>query len=414
MMCSPNKPISYRLVPILRGHTHEKGCSGTNGAIAWMSARRARLNACVCAALLAAVATTPACRRTALSGDDVAHVALRRVLDRFGIPESSQVLVHSKTSLHRDRISETSPRAIYFNDRAAVGWVPGVPLTEVALIETAPLRASFLVADAVSDEDTLRSDMQCVRCHSLPDTGGLQGLLMRSTGPTCDEPVACIDQTDDRTPFVQRWNGWFVTGSRLPPVHGGRDQLPHFNNRYLQPGSDVVALLVLGHQVGVTNLILRLAREVRLAEEDAAASRSGVDELVSELVDSMLFVGEAPFPGPIAGSSGFAEWFEAQGIHDAHGHSLRALDLRHRLFQVPCSYMIQSAAFAALPPSARSAVYTRLSAILSGADPSPVYARITPEDRQAIVHILRETQRDFPADMVDLRVSRDVMPGPSR
>ena len=61
-----------------------------------------------------------------------------------------------------------------------------------------------------------------------------------------------------------------------------------------------------------------------------------------ELVDYLLFIDEAPLPGPVHGTSGFAEKFAAQGPRDSHGRSLRELDLRTRLFRYPCSYMIYS------------------------------------------------------------------------
>src|SRR5215813_12349098 len=47
---------------------------------------------------------------------------LQSVLRALDIPESSQVLVFSKTSLQRERISPRTPRAIYFNDEVMVGY----------------------------------------------------------------------------------------------------------------------------------------------------------------------------------------------------------------------------------------------------------------------------------------------------
>src|SRR5438477_7425875 len=47
---------------------------------------------------------------------------LRSVLAELKVPESSQVLVFSKTSLQRQRISPQRPRALYFNDDVYVGF----------------------------------------------------------------------------------------------------------------------------------------------------------------------------------------------------------------------------------------------------------------------------------------------------
>src|SRR6185436_18850866 len=49
---------------------------------------------------------------------------LPSLLKELGIPVSSQMLVFSKTSLQIDKISSTTPRAVYFNDDVYVGWIP--------------------------------------------------------------------------------------------------------------------------------------------------------------------------------------------------------------------------------------------------------------------------------------------------
>ena len=59
-----------------------------------------------------------------------------------------------------------------------------------------------------------------------------------------------------------------------------------------------------------------------------------------------------------------------------------------RLLRYPCSYMIYSAAFDALPADAKDAVYRRMWQTLL-ARPSV--------DRRAIVEILRDTQPGLPA-----------------
>ena len=115
-----------------------------------------------------------------------------------------------------------------------------------------------------------------------------------------------------------------------------------------------------------------------------------------DLVDYMLFVDEAPLTGAVKGTSGFAESFVARGPRDGQGRSLRELDLRRRLFKYQCSYMIYTPAFDALPPAAKSAVYSRLWEVLSGKDASPRYKGLAPADRQAIISILLETKRDLP------------------
>ena len=230
---------------------------------------------------------------------------------------------------------------------------------------------------------------------------------------------------DHRTPLAQRWGGWFVTGNHGAPPYGG---LSHMGNvtttlkgtadiastsnevliewlnsdaaarAYLSRESDIAALMVFDHQMHAINLLTRLNWETRVAADggvpDFAAGT--LRDLVDETVDYFLFVGEAPPPARLTPSAGFAQRFAARAPRDRHGRSLRDLDLEHRLLRYPCSYMIDSQAFAALPQAARDAIYARMSAILSGRDAGAKYAHLSPEDRRAIAEILRATKSDAP------------------
>ena len=111
----------------------------------------------------------------------------------------------------------------------------------------------------------------------------------------------------------------------------------------------------------------------------------------------MLFIDEAPLPGPIAGTAPFASTFSARGPRDRHGRSLRELDLGRRLLRYPCSYLIYSEPFDALPGAVKQAIYARLWAVLSGAARESRYARLQATDRQAIIEILRDTKAGLPA-----------------
>jgi hypothetical protein len=149
----------------------------------------------------------------------------------------------------------------------------------------------------------------------------------------------------------------------------------------------------------MTNLITRVAWEVRCAQYDktpAHAMNALLRESARELVDYLLFIDEAPLPGPVHGTSGFAEKFAAEGPADHRGRSLRQLDLRTRLLRYPCSYMIYSEAFDHLPEPARNAIYLRMWEVLSGAEKGTRYARLSLLDRRALIEILRETKPGLP------------------
>jgi len=123
--------------------------------------------------------------------------------------------------------------------------------------------------------------------------------------------------------------------------------------------------MVLEHQARAMNLITYLGWETRIGASDAR-----LDTIVDSFVNYFAFVDEAPLPGRYAGSSGFAAKFQADGRRDGRGRSLRELDLNTRLMTYHCSYMIESAAFDALPARARQKVAARMTAVLRDRDPA--------------------------------------------
>ena len=110
----------------------------------------------------------------------------------------------------------------------------------------------------------------------------------------------------------------------------------------------------------------------------------------------MLFVDEAPLPSAVQGSTSFAQEFSSRGPRDGKGRSLRDFDLTRRLLRYPCSYMIYTETFDALPPVAKNLVYERLWEVLSGKETDKAYAGLSLADRRAIVEILRETKNGLP------------------
>jgi hypothetical protein len=153
-------------------------------------------------------------------------------------------------------------------------------------------------------------------------------------------------------------------------------------SHYLSADSDIVALLVMAHQVEVQNLISLAAAKQGTAPADAP----------ERLVKALLFSGAEPFTAPVHGTSRFAAEFAAQGSKDARGRSLRDLDLKTRLFRYPLSYMIYTAPFQGLPEPVKAYVAKRLKEVLSGEDRSPAFANLSGEDRAAILEILHDTR----------------------
>ena len=359
---------------------------------------------------------------TTLEYDDT-NGYLRSIMAALKIPTESQTLVFSQTSFQGPLINVKNPRAVYFNDTTAVGWVRGAPVLEVAVQDPRQGVVFYAVDQTRRGKPTFARDEQCLACHLSWETLGVPGMTVQSVNPLPDEISYVIGfTTNHNSPFTQRWGGWYVTGShgRLPHM-GNVTVMPQDKGKlkladpreiasveglfdlkgYATPYSDVAALMVLDHQTQMTNFITRIGWEARLAAASPSTDAAlRVREAAQDLVDYMLFVDELPLPHPVSGASGFAAKFSAQGPRDGKGRSLHDLDLQHRLLRYPCSYMIYSEAFDALPPAAKEAVYSRLWQVLSGSESAKRYARLTRDDRNAILEILRTTKKDLPAYML--------------
>ena len=350
---------------------------------------------------------------------------LRSVLAALNVPIESQTLVYSPTSVQTEHISETTPRALYFNDTVAVGWVKGGDLLELASMDPEQGEIFWALTQQPHERPQFARTTQCLECHYSTSTSGVPGLLVMSMLPLSDNQNEYAQgwPVDDRTPIEDRWGGWYVTGAQVPARHLGNVQVYHAprsyvrlpaapvlatardkiqNGTYLSPYSDVVALLVLNHQARMTDLLTRFGWESRLSAFNAASGRAmptapRLRDLARDVADYMLFVEEANLPGPVKGNAGFAESFSGKGPRDKQGRSLRDLDLGHRLLKYPCSYMIYAPIFDALPEMAKEMVYAEMWNILSGKDKDPRYARLPPADRTAIVDILRDTKKGLPA-----------------
>jgi len=239
-----------------------------------------------------------------------------------------------------------------------------------------------------------------------------------STLTVPDDPHAYATgfKSDQRRNFDERWGGWYITGNIGSLVHMGNvpvsntvtparaeaRMLKSLDEKIDAKGfpartSDVAAMMVLEHQAHMMNLMTRTGWEARLAQSGDPKQVARVEQAAVDLVDYLLFVYEAPLTSPVRGTSGFAEKFAARGPADAQGRSLRQLDLERRLLKYPCSYMIYSDAFDAMPALAKNAVYRRLLRVLNGQEKGEPYSHLAAADRQAILEILRATKKDFPS-----------------
>lgn len=348
---------------------------------------------------------------------------LRSVLDALNIRPESQVLVFSKTSFQAPRIFPALPRAIYFNDKVSVGWVRGGDVLEITAVDPKQGVIFYTLDQEATAKPRFERQDTCLQCHWNGATSGVPGLLVRSvhTGRT-GMPVfqAGAYVTDHRSPFKERWGGWYVSGTHGKQTHMGNTiygspaGMPGQNadgqnvtelrgrldpGAYLTPHSDIVALMALEHQTRMTNLITRAGFEARVALHENPGSESAaqrVSAAAEELVEYMLFADETRLTEPVRGVSGFAESFAKEALRDSRGRSLRDLDLNTRLLKYPCSYLIYSEAFDGMPAVARERVYRRLWEVLAEGDGGPKFAHLSKADRQAILEILLATKKGLP------------------
>lgn len=362
---------------------------------------------------------------------------LSAVLEGLDIPESSQVLVFSKTSLQRQRISSWSPRAIYFNDDVYVGFCRAGQVLEISAVDP-QLGAVFYTLD--QDEATrpkfVRQTDACMLCHASSQTKNVPGHTVRSVfADRGGDPILSMGTTrvDQTTPFERRWGGWFVTGTHGKQTHLGNllvknrnDQETRKNaegqnitdlksffdvSKYVSPHSDIVALMVMEHQAEAQNLLARASIQTRLAlhqqsilnkelgersDHQSETTTRRIRSVGEPLVRYLLFSEEAMLTDKIQGTSTFAADFVKNGPRDKKGRSLREFDLERRMFKYPCSYLIYSEQFEQLPGSMKDYVYQQMHAVLTNRYSGGGYGHLSAEDRRAILEILLDTKKDLP------------------
>ena len=97
---------------------------------------------------------------------DADHGYLKSVLEHLNVPESSQMLVFSKTSFQLRRITSQRPRAVYFNDDVYVGWVQGGDVVEISSAD--PQLGAVFLYDSSGRSRAAESDSRSGPVHCLP------------------------------------------------------------------------------------------------------------------------------------------------------------------------------------------------------------------------------------------------------
>lgn len=361
---------------------------------------------------------------------------LRALLAELKVPQSSQMLVFSKTSLQRNRIAPRTPRALYFSDDVYIGYCQNGEVLEISVADPQLGTVFYSLAQDETRPQFTRQTDNCLLCHGSSQTRYVPGHVVRSVfaDPT-GQPILASGtyRIDHTSPLAQRWGGWYVTGKHGGQKHLGNlivrgrqtpeevdnsagqnvlDLADRFDvSRYLTPHSDLVALMTFEHQAAAHNYLTQanfgvrqalhyqesLNRELKEAPDHVwPSTQSRIKSVCEPLLEYLLFGEEEPLREPLSGTSGFTAEFARAGPRDSQGRSLRDFDLKTRLFRYPCSYLIYSESFQKLPVEAKSHTLRRLWEVLTGQDQSKPFAHLSAADRRAILEILRDTLPDLP------------------
>jgi hypothetical protein len=363
---------------------------------------------------------------------------LDALLKELGIDPSSQVLIYSKTSLQTDLIDVATPRAVYFNDHTYVGFVHNTHFIEITTFDPQLGVMFYGLATGTGKPATgfTRESGRCLSCHDTYSMlgGGTPRVVVTSAPVHRPDGKTSGDTSSlstDRTPFAERWGGWYVTGDTGTMTHLGNLPLDDYRQKpgqkpgalanaprnlrsvaglfdtstYLTDKSDVVALMVLEHQTNVHNMMSRATYKARTAFRrvagEAPEPRTWAElqpvlqksflPLVEPLTQALLMEGVVELESPVLGSSGYDAWFQRQGPRDSQGRSLRELDLQRRLFRYPLSYMLYTQAFDTLPGYMKDYVYTRVEKMAS----SSAGSADLQQRRRAATDILAATKPEF-------------------
>jgi hypothetical protein len=339
---------------------------------------------------------------------------LKSLLGALKVPEESQVLVFSTTSLQLSLISPGNPRAIYFNEDVYVGFIPGGKIEILSL--DPELGGIFYIFPIPRMGEKLQPERsgRCMNCHSTADSRYIPGLVLQSVVPAPSGGSLDAfrqEETGHQIPYNQRFGGWYVTGQGGMTNHWGnligRMQAGEIARQMIEPGqrfdfgkylvpqSDLLAHLLLEHQAGFVNRVLEATYRTRSLLHAGggqlnAAQDAELDGQARDLVRYILFADEPSLPNEgVQGEPTFKTAFLRSRRAASNGGSLKDFDLRQRLFKNRCSYMIYSPIFTALPSEIKRRVFRELASALRDSD--KVYPHLQSEEKERIRTILKDT-----------------------
>lgn len=337
---------------------------------------------------------------------------LIKLLKLLDIPLESQVLAFSKTSQQNIFISARTPRAIYFSDNAYVAWVQKGDIEVITFDPNLGMVFHLLTISNGEANETIKfiRRTSCLSCHGSKATQNWPGLTIRSVHASrSGEPNlrAKTFRTNHASPLHERWGGWYITGNAGQLEHRG-NSIDHYDTDPEKatleklttkpldtltdlfptapypggPYSDIVALMVLEHQLTVHNALVQGHLAIRID-----SSEPTIKAQATKIVEALLFKAELKLTNPITGSKKFQTAFKSKDT------PLKEFDLKERLFKHRCSYLIYSDAFTHLPKKLRDQVLKDIELALT--QDLATYAYLGAREKLKLHQTLSETMIDY-------------------
>ena len=315
---------------------------------------------------------------------------LNWLLNELYISKHSQLLVYSTTSLQLSRISPYNPRAIYFSDDLYLGYVPGGQIEVIGIdpqLGAIPYIFDLPQKNEIKHPKIYRST-RCMKCHASQEFGGSPSLLLSSVIPA--HGGGTIDSFRKNSfgheiQFKDRFGGWHITGHNPFPISWANQigvmsnnkvgRIPNPPGKYFKwekyptKSSSIISHLLLEHQVGFTNRCIDIIYRYR--ELISKTSNLEIDQKrkkfisqgTGKLLNYLLFKNEVPLENfRITSNDAFLNDFQTSSNNSS---KLRRLNLKSRLFDYRCSYMIFSNSFSGLPLEFKIELFNQLFKIMA-------------------------------------------------
>ena len=205
------------------------------------------------------------------------------MLEALQLPADSQLLLFSKASLQGRLVSPANPRALFFNDRVALGWVRDGDLLEVAAHDARAGMVFYTLEQRPAERPRVQARVPVPRLpHDRRHAGRARAadvqLDARRRGERHAKAVqrwisaarSPSDSAAGSSPAQRRGDAISATGCRrstaVRAATWRRSRACSTPTASARATSDIAALLTFSHQTHMINLLTRASWEARAAD----------------------------------------------------------------------------------------------------------------------------------------------------